>query len=49
MDCLQIKIKDRAYNIMAWCNLRSWGFCFNFVDGFMIQFLCFYLSVDRAF
>lgn len=49
MDCLQIKIKDKAYIIMGWCNLKSWGFGFNFTDGFMIQFLCFYLSVDRAF
>lgn len=43
-----VKIKDHGYIVMWWLNLKSWGFAINFVDGFMLQILCFYLEIDKS-
>lgn len=44
----EIKIGKHGYLFQLWVNWKSWGFAVNFVDGFMIQFLCFYLEIDKT-
>ena len=43
-----IKGKEHGYSFMWWINWKSWGFTINFVDGFMLQFLCFFLEIDKS-
>lgn len=45
----EIKVREHRFLLMWWINLKSWGFCINFVDGFMIQILCFYFEIDREY
>ena len=43
----EFKTKEHAYLFMWWVNWKSWGFAINFVDGLMIQILCFYFEIDK--
>lgn len=45
----EVRTKEHAFLFMWWVNWKSWGFAINFVDGLMIQILCFYFEIDREF
>lgn len=42
-----LRKKDHAYLLQIWINITSWGVQINFTDGLTIQFLCFYLAIDK--
>lgn len=42
-------IFNASYLFQFWINLTSWGFVINFTDGFTMQLLCFYMSIDKEY